>query len=195
MNNFTLLLFMVLNSFYLATQEKLPLDEIVRFFPEGKYSEIEHIDLDAARNSGLWEDYLVFAWSNEDKLRNNSNLPRSLYKNLSTVTHAKLASDEIVELQTLTLEERKHVSISVEIDGKHYCNLPNKARLSVYRFYSSINLKKNLSESNYLRVPGGKIGDMKLSFFKIPGNLKLPEIDLPIQPQMENFLFQQKRIF
>lgn len=162
------LVFLLSGSSLLVAQERLSLSEITQNFPEAKYHQITYLNLEEAKKSGLWDDFILYNWKSETALLDDLNLPPQLLKNIVSVTSLRLDDSGLVEFDKQRLSAREEITLKIKANGIWYCDNTSQTLLRSINYSPDTNLEKIFNLLSYQRINGGRLGDKKLVFYKIP---------------------------
>ena len=144
MKKFTLVFALTLLCCSLAiSQEELTVDDLLRYFPEGQYLSMQHIDMTRLEKADSYLQYRKLTGGSREKLGQFYAIPESLAKNWTSytamiITHLGTddASERVVEKDKLNPGADVHLSID------------SGYRLAVLRFPLDFPLKAKIARND-----------------------------------------------
>lgn len=161
---FRLILLLMLLPIISPAQEKLTVDEIIRWFPEGKYSAMRHVDIENASKSDSYHQFLQGRGGNRERLSLGRKIPGFLSYEWTSVT-SMLISDIVVDVdKSHSVSGRMRASFKV--DGKNYLADDYGSELIVLRFPMEYQLRKAINNNIHFEKQADKINGQSIYRFK-----------------------------
>ena len=137
----------------LYCQEKLTIEEIIKYFPEGEYVSLKHIDIAAAEKSDGYYQYIKNRGGSRKSLSGLTAIPQNLayaWTSFSNMNQARVKT--LVDVEEIP--KGGNACSSFTIDGKSYVAVDLGHKLCVIRFPPEFPLLKKINGNIHFEKTG-----------------------------------------